>query len=63
MFICGFIGVLKLTNCNYSNFLFSFIGISFAFSKSLDTFVLIKKQKRRPENARGLSDISRETYW
>ena len=41
MFICGFIDILKLTNCNYITFLFSFIGISFAYSKFLDTFVLI----------------------
>jgi hypothetical protein len=55
MFICRFIGILKLNNCNYSNLLFSFIGIYFAFSKLLDTFVLIKKQKKRPENAWDLS--------
>jgi hypothetical protein len=46
MFICGFIGILKLTNCNYSNFLFSFIGIFFAGCRSLDTFALIKKTEK-----------------
>ena len=45
MFICRFIGILKLTNCNYCNFLFSFIGISFAISKFLVTFVLNKNRK------------------
>jgi len=47
MFIYSFIGSLKLTNCNYINFLFSFIGISFAFSKFSDTFVLIKKTEKK----------------
>ena len=60
MFICSFIGILKLNNCNYINFLFIYFGMSFAFSKFLDTFVPIKKKNRRPENARCLSDISRE---
>jgi hypothetical protein len=45
MFVCSFIGILKLTNCNYINFLISFIGISFALSKFLETFVLNKKRK------------------
>jgi hypothetical protein len=45
MFICSFIGILKLTNCNYINFLFGFIGISFAFSKFLDTFFDQKTEK------------------
>jgi hypothetical protein len=58
MFIRGFISIFKLTNCNYVKFLFSLIGIFFAFSKLIDTFVLIKKQKRGPENARGLPKIS-----
>jgi len=46
MFICSFMGILKLTNCNYINFLFSFIGIAFAFSKLLDTFAMIKKAEK-----------------
>ena len=58
MFICSFIGILKLTNCNYAKFLFSFIGIFFALNKLLDTFVPIKKQERGPENARSLPEIS-----
>ncbi len=45
MFICSFIGILKLTHCNYINFLFCFIGTSLAFNKFLDTFVLIKNRK------------------
>jgi hypothetical protein len=43
MCICSFIGFLKLTNCNYVKFSFSFIGIHFAFSKLVNAFLLIKR--------------------
>jgi hypothetical protein len=61
MFICSFIGILKLTDCNYINFLFSFIGISFAISKFLNTFVLITKQKRGARKCqRSFGDFQRD---
>jgi len=61
MFICRFIGILELTNCNYINFLFSFIGISFAFSKILDTFVLIKKTEKEARKCqRSFGDLQRD---
>ena len=41
MFICGFIGILKLTHYNHINLLFSFIGMSFAISKFLDAYILL----------------------
>lgn len=58
MFVCSYIGIRKLTTCNYINFLISCIGIAFAFTKFRDALVVIKKQKRGPENARGLSEFS-----
>jgi hypothetical protein len=61
MFIYSFIGIPKLTNCNYINFLFSFIGISFAFSKFLDTFVLIKKTEKEARKCRrSFGDFQRD---
>jgi hypothetical protein len=61
MFICSFIGSLKLTNCNYINFLFSFVGISFAFSKFSDTFVLIKKTEKEARKCqRSFGDFQRD---
>jgi hypothetical protein len=45
MFICSFIGALKLTRCNYINILFGFIGIFFAFCKSLETLMLTKNRE------------------
>lgn len=44
MFICSFIGILKLTFYYYINFLFGFVGISFAFSKFIASFELIKNR-------------------
>ena len=61
MFICSFIGSLNLTYCNYINFLFSFIGISFAFSKFSDTFVLIKKTEKEVKKCRrSFGDFQRD---
>jgi hypothetical protein len=45
MFICSFIGILKLTFYYYTNFLFCFVGISFAFSKFIDFFEFIKNRE------------------
>jgi hypothetical protein len=45
MFIYSFIGCPKITYCNCIAFLFNGIGISFAFSKLSENFVLIKSRK------------------
>ena len=44
MFICSFIGIVLLTSYYHAYFLFSFVGISFAFSKSIGSFELIKSR-------------------
>jgi hypothetical protein len=46
MFICSFIGILKLINCNFINFIF---GMPFASCKFLEAFALITKHKTEKE--------------
>lgn len=60
MFICSFVDIKKPTYYKYINFLLSFIGIFFAYSKFIYV-IRIKVQERRPENAGGRSKISRKT--
>ena len=52
MFFCSIIDILTITDCNYTNFLFHSIGTSFAISKLSAPFTMIKKRKRKPENAK-----------
>ena len=60
MFICSFIGMLKLTIDNYTNFLFSFVGISFAFSKFIDCFEFIKNREGGQKCQRSFGDFQRD---
>ena len=44
MFICSFIGILKLTNCNYINFLFIFLECLLHLANS---WILLFRSKNR----------------
>ena len=60
MFICSFIVIAKLTTYNYTNFLFSFVGISFAFSTFIDAFELIKNREGGQKCQRSFGDFLRD---
>ena len=54
MFFCSFIVTQQITICNYNNFLFDHIGMSFAFNESLYDFYSFHGQERRLESGRSL---------
>jgi hypothetical protein len=60
MFICSFIGILKLTIYNYTNFLFSFVGISFAFNKLIESFGFIKNREGDQKCQGSFGDLQRD---
>ena len=60
MFICSFIGILKLTSYYYINFLFGFVGISFAFSKFIGSFELIKNRGGSQKCQGSFGDFQRD---
>jgi hypothetical protein len=60
MFICSFIGIQKLTIYNYTNFLFSFVGILFAFRKFIDSFGFIKNREGDQKCHGSFGDFQRD---
>lgn len=60
MFICSFIDIIKLTYCKYINFLFSLIGISFAFRKFIHFCIDQKSEKGARRCQRSFGDFQRD---
>ena len=60
MFICSFIGILKLTIYNYTNFLFSFVGIFFAFRKLRASFEFINNREGDQKCHGSFGDFQRD---
>ena len=61
MFFCSFIDVINLTHCNCYNIFFNYRGTSFAFSKFLNTVVIIKKTEKETRKCqRSFADSQRD---
>ncbi len=60
MFACSFIDLLKLTDCNYVNFLFRFVGMSFAHRKFLGILICSWTEKEARPCRKFFADLQRD---